>query len=279
MYSSILATVNEHLNSEISSRYALNLARVCNARLYLVFIAEKSMISETVSLAERAIHRLFNLALKSGIEVEAITETGDILDEVKRIVKREKIDIVFTSTRREDVEKRFYTGTISRRLLTGLSCSVALVRVVHTGRIHPDKILIPVKSKIDHIEERAFFISAMSRAFNSKLYIFHAKEPVIKFLHGEVHLDHRDIEMRLTDDIMRFIRTLREYDVDFEERLITGFPSKSIIFEAFSKRHDLIVMGATERFLLSSVFKGNPVEELMRETPCDLIILKPRHED
>jgi len=38
-------------------------------------------------------------------------------------------------------------------------------------------------------------------------------------------------------------------------------------------------MGASERSLLSSILKGNPVEEVLRETPCDLIILKPRHEN
>ncbi len=135
MYSSILATVNEHLNSEISSRYALNLAKTCKAKLYLVFVADKTMSPEAIFFAERAIHRLFNLGIKSGIDVEAITETGKIVDEIKKIMKKERIDLVFTSTKREDVEKRFYTVTVSMRLLTVLPCSVALIRVVHTGRI------------------------------------------------------------------------------------------------------------------------------------------------
>ncbi len=279
MYSSILATVNEHLNSEISSRYALNLARACKAKLYLVFIADRTMSPEAISLAERAIHRLFNLGIKSGIDVEAITETGKIVDEIMKIVKKERIDLVFTSTRREDVKKRFYTGTVSKRLFEVLPCSVALVRVVHTGRIHPKKILVPVKARINHLKERVYFISQMSRAFNSKLYIFHAVEPIMRFFHGDVRPEHGDIESRLTEDIKRFIYLLREYGVELEERLIAGFPSKNIIIEAFSKRHDLIIMGATERSLLRSVFEGSPVEDLMRETPCDLIIFRPCHED
>ncbi|HDH02033.1 MAG TPA: hypothetical protein ENH17_02765 [Nitrospirae bacterium] len=54
---------------------------------------------------------------------------------------------------------------------------------------------------------------------------------------------------------------------------------RSITIEAASKRHDLIIMGASERSLPASILKGNPVEDVLRETPCNLIILKPRHED
>jgi nucleotide-binding universal stress UspA family protein len=49
--------------------------------------------------------------------------------------------------------------------------------------------------------------------------------------------------------------------------------------EAFVKRHDLIIMGASERSFWASLLQGNPVVEVLREAPCNLIILKPRHED
>jgi len=43
MYKKILSAVNEHLNSEISARYALSMARVCRAKFYLCFIASRGM--------------------------------------------------------------------------------------------------------------------------------------------------------------------------------------------------------------------------------------------
>jgi len=84
---------------------------------------------------------------------------------------------------------------------------------------------------------------------------------------------------RLPGDISDFMEYLRRYKIDFEERLVPGSIWRSITIEAASKRHDLIIMGASERSLLSSFLKGNPVEDVLRETPCDLIILKPRYED
>src|SRR3972149_8588431 len=151
MYTKILAATNEHLNSEISARYALNLAKASGAKLFLCFIAEKDTPRLSFDRAEDAIKRLFIKAKDMDIQVESITETGEPVKEIGKIVRHEGINIVFASTRREDIENRFYAGTIARSLSLRLSCSVALVRVVHTGKIHPHTILVPVKARISHI--------------------------------------------------------------------------------------------------------------------------------
>jgi nucleotide-binding universal stress UspA family protein len=279
MYTKILAAINEHLNSEISARYALNLARACGAKLYICFIAEKDVLRSSIDKAEEAMGRLFNAAMGMNIQVEVITESGEPVQEIGKIVRHEGIDIVFASTRREDIERRFYAGTIARSLSLKLPCSVALVRVAHMGRIHPKKILVPLKARIDYIGERAYFTGKMAEGFGSKIFVFHSTKPLTKFFHGEIHLTPVEWEKRLPKDISDFMTHLREYGISYEGRLLPGAIARSITIEAASKRHDLIIMGASERSLLSSFLKGNPVEDVLRETPCDLIILKPRHED
>lgn len=277
MYKKILAAVNEHLNSEISARYALNLAGVCNTRYYLCFIADKSLSQSSFERAEEAMKRLFIEAEERNIQVESITETGDPVREIDRIVRKESIDMVFAATRREDIERRFYSGTIARKLSLSLPCSVALVRVVHVGRTHPREILVPLKAKIDHVEERTYFTAKTAQAFDSKVFLFHSPEPLSKFFHGELHLTPLEWEKKLPKDISHFIEHMRRYKIIHTGRIVPGRIGRTIAIEAFSKRHDLIIMGASERSLLSSIFKGNPVEELLRDTPCDLIILRPRH--
>lgn len=279
MYTKILATVNEHLNSEISARYALNLARTCGAKVFFCFIAEQDLSKSSFDRAGDAMKRLFMEAEKGDIEAESITGTGDPVREIEKIVRHEKINIVFASTRREDVEKRFYAGTVARSLSLHLPCSVALVRVVHMGRVRPKNILIPLKAKINHIKERAYFTAKMAESFESKVFIFHATEPITKFFHGELHLTPVEWGKRLPKDISDVMEYLSRYKIDFEGKLVPGAIGRSITIEAASKRQDLIIMGASERSLLSSLLKGNPVEDVLRETPCDLIIFKPRHED
>lgn len=279
MYTKILAAVNEHLNSEISARYALNLARASGGKLYICFVAEKGMSRLSFNRAEEAMKRLFNEAMDKNIQVESITETGEPVKEIDKIVRHEGINIVFASTRREDVEKRFYAGTVARSLSLNLPCSVALVRVVHMGRVRPKNILLPLKAKINHIKERAYFTAKLAESFESKVFVFHATKPITKFFHGEIHLSPVEWGKRLPKDISDFMEYLRKYGIAYEGRLTPGAIARSITIEAASKRHDLVIMGASGRSLLSSFLKGNPVEDVLRETPCDLIILKPRHED
>lgn len=278
MYKKMLAAVNEHLNSEVTARYAVNVAKTLDAKLFICFIAEKGMDRSRIAAAQDAMQRLFNEARDLGIDSEAITETGDAVEEIGRIVRHEKIGIAFASTRREDIKRRFYTGTIARKLLLRLPCSVALMRVVHTGRVRPKKVLVPLKARIDHVKERASFVAAMAGAFSSQVYIFHVPKRITKFFHGEVHLTPDEWQKRLPADISKFMEHLREQKIESESTLSPGRTGRNISIEAFAKRHDVIIMGASERSLWTALVLGNPVEVVLRETPCDLIILKPRHE-
>ena len=278
-YPRILAAVNEHLNSEIAARYALRLARVCESKFYVCFIAGKGLARPDFESAENAVKRLFVEANRENVPVESIVETGDPVRRLQEIVRQEQVSLVFASTRREDIQRRFYAGTVARALLLRLPCSVALVRVAHTGQIHPRRIFVPLKARMDHVHERAFFAARLAQAFHSNLFLFHVTRPISRLFHGEIHLSPHEWGKRLPGQVSEFMERIREQQVDFEERIAPGTVGRSITVEAASKRHDLIVMGASQRSLLSSLFQGNPVEEVLRETPCDLIILMPRHED
>jgi hypothetical protein len=88
MYTKILAAVNEHLNSEISAQYALNLAKACEAKLFLCFIAEKNMPRLSFDKAEDAIKRLFIKAKDMNLQVESLTQTGEPVKEIRINEKR-----------------------------------------------------------------------------------------------------------------------------------------------------------------------------------------------
>jgi len=101
---------------------------------------------------------------------------------------------------------------------------------------------------------------------------------VSKFFHGEIHLTPIEWAENLPKDISDFMEHMKRYRIAHAGRSVPGSIGRMITIEAFSKRHDLIIMGARQRSMLSSILKGNPVEEVLRNTPCDLIILKPRRE-
>lgn len=279
MYKRILAAVNEHWNSEIAARYALHLAKACQAKLYLCFIAESNLSRSDIESAEDSLKRLFLEAEEMGLPVESITETGKPVPAIEGIAQRERIDLVFASTRREDVERRFYARTKARSLSLRLPCSVALVRVVHAGKLPPSRILVPLKARIPHGRERAFFTAKMAEAFQARVLVFHAPKPVTRLFRGEMHLTPLEWEEKLPKGLADFMAHLREQGVPLEGRLAPGAVGRGITTEAASRRHDLIIMGASRRSLWSALWRGNPVEDVLRETPCNLMILKPVHED
>ena len=222
MYRKILAAVNEHLNSEIAARYALHLAKACEAKLHLSFIAEGDFSRSDIESAEDALKRLFLEAEEMGLCVESITETGDLIQQIERTVRREGIDLAFASTRREDVEKRFYAGTKSRNLSLRLPCSVALVRVVHAGKAYPDLILVPLKERANHVPEQAFFTGKMAEAFQARVLLFHAPKPVTRLFHGEIHLTPLEWETRLPKSLSEFMRHLSRFPIQLEGRMAPG---------------------------------------------------------
>jgi nucleotide-binding universal stress UspA family protein len=279
MYKRILAAVNEHLNSEVAARYALQLARTCEAQLSLCFVTAKDTLPSVFDRAQEAMKRLFIEAESAGINVESVTKTGQAVKEIAATVRNEGIDLVFAATRREDLERRFYAGTVARSLSLKLPCSVALVRVVHMGKIRPTKILVPLKAKINRVKERAWFAAKMAESFDAKIIVFHAPRPITKFLHGEIHLTPYEWEKRMPADISAFREYVKTLNIELEGFLEPGAASKSITIQASAKRHDLIIMGASERSMFSSLLRGSPVEAVLRETPCDLIILSPCDED
>jgi nucleotide-binding universal stress UspA family protein len=276
MYDNVLAAVNEHLNSEVAAHYALYLAKLANARITFCAIAEKGLTDKAFQAAEAAVKRLARAAHEVGVEADCVLHTGDPLEQIKKVVTTEKIGLVFAATRHEDVQKRFYAHTTSRQLSLHLPCSVALVRVVRPGKVHPKTILVPLKARIDHIAERVFFTALMAGAFGARIHLFHATKPMTRFFRGEVHLTPVEWEARLPADISLFVDQLDRYDVSHEKKLIPGRAERSITIEAASKRHDLIIMGASERRPWNSLFRESPVERVLRETICNLIILRPK---
>lgn len=276
MYSRILAAVNEHLTSEIMARYAVEFARASNCKLYFCYIAEKNAPSDAVENANAALKRLQAVSESQGVNWDSITGSGDPVEKIKEIVQEESIDLVFASARHKDVQNRFFSQTTASRFSLELPCSFALVRVVHMARLRPREILVPVKARISHLAEKAFFCAMMAKAFDSRIFLFHARKPITRFFSGEVRPRSVELEESIPEDMEQFIKILDSYSVKHEKKLFPGAAGPAISIEAATKRSDLIIMGASRRSFLSSLFRENPVEDVIRRTPCNLIILAPR---
>ncbi len=276
MYERILAAINEHSNSEAAARYAVALAQVCKASLTLAFVAPAGLDLTLVREAEAALERLFLEASAKGVEVESLVQAGDPLPHLQALAREKHIDLAFAATRREDLSRRYFVQTLSQRLLLTLPCSVALVRVVHPGRLFPGHILVPLRGRLTHLEERAFFVGRLAAAYQARVTLFHAPRSLASLFQGKRPLPPDEREADILEKMEEFVSHLARHRVEARQRFRGGPVAAAITTEAAFNRHDLIIMGASARGLWQSVLHGNPVEEVLRASPCNLIIHLPR---
>ena len=275
MYRNVLAAVNQHTNSEVAARYAVSFAKSCGARLTLMFAAPEGVERDVLRRAEAALDRLFVEAESAGVEVESVVAKGDPVERIRAHVKEGGIDIVFAATRHEDVGRRFFVRTVARELMLRLPCAVVMTRVVRMERARPRNILVPLRGREPGLPERARFVARLAEAFGAKVTLFHAPRPLAGFFKGEAHLKHAQMVERIPADVEEFTKQLEKSGVPHEKRAAHGAVARSITTEAAARRSDLIVMGASQRSLLATLIAGNPVEEVLRETPCSLMIFRP----
>jgi len=277
MYKKILAAVNEYTNSEMAARYAISVAKSCRARLTLMSVSPQGASPGALRKEEAALERLSIEAEWHGVVTEKVVVPGEPLESIAGHVREHGIDLVFIATRREEVARRLFVNTLSRKMMLKLPCSVAAVRVVRMERAAPRKILVPLRGGRQFDEERAYFIARLAEGSGSRVTLFHLPEPITKFFHGETHLRPSERDEVIPRDIVEFMDELGRQGIPHEKRTATGSVSRTITSEAAFGRSDLIVMGASQRSLIRSFIKGNPMEEVLRETPCNLIIFRPRH--
>ena len=146
--------------------------------------------------------------------------------------------------------------------------------ILFVYRIHPQNILVPYRGLSARPREKAFFVGKLAEAFGAAVTVFHTPEPPTSFFRGVIQ--GAGTMKPLAGEMDRFLKHLEEFRLSPETRLGRGPAGRAITMEAAAQRNDLIIMGASERGLWESLVSGNPVEQVLRETPCNLIILLPR---
>jgi nucleotide-binding universal stress UspA family protein len=271
MYQRILTAVDESLNAHAAARYAIALAQACGATLFVAGILTPTMTGTEEGAMAQSAGALVSEATQRGVLATHLIERGDVVQTLKTLVHTHHIDVVMTASRRHDVEQRYFLRTVPQRLLAALHCSLIIVRVVHLGLLaHPRQILVPVLGGAFDLAERVYLVSHLAAHFHAKLVVFHTLEQVRR--RGQA-VPHEAGARR----VRTFVDNLREAGTEPEVRIVIGpLVGEAIMQEAARHRHDLIIMGASQRSLFSKWRRGNPVEDVMRRTPCDLFICRSR---
>lgn len=241
MYKKILAEVDERLTSESGARYGLKFAKIGNASLYLCFIHKKEAKFEK---AEATLKRVFLEAEKSNLKVECIIKEGERLEELREIIKKEKIDIAFVPS--DDFKQ-----------ISKLPCSIAMVKIINMGKLSPKRILFILKGKVNYLKEKAIFIENLSKIFHARVYInYFGKD----------------------ENIEKLFSILKKHEIKIESKVFHKFSLKTVMFQALSKKIELLVMEQEKSGFLG-IIKPDSMSKLIENPPCNLIIFKPYHKE
>lgn len=271
----ILAAVDGSFHAIIAARYSFVLAKGFNATLFVATVIPKNMGKAGQKEAEQGIEKILQEGRAMELDIEGIIMEGDVVAAIDDFAKNNNLDMVVASTRKPHKDKRFFLESITSRLMAKLPCSVIGIKITNPGRsIRPEKILMPVIGDGYKDKERADIAEAFSKIFDSKITVFHVTE--LKDSHIK-KLDRQEKERLSSSEEKRISSlsdALRKRGINFSEKIAVGSSAREeIIYEASHNKYDLIIAGATTRNIIKRIVSGNPVEEILRDTPCDVMLV------
>lgn len=213
--------------------------------------------------------RIAGRAREVGVDAEGIIERGAVVPAIRNVVEDYGVDVVLAAARRADVERRFFVRSVSRELTVSLPISVFVIRVMRPGRPAPyRRILAPVSDSKYKRGERLDLLTNLARHFNSRVVLFNVQEVAYPTIRWLTLRKGQRVVGSLADE-------LRERGVEVDTRVEIDTQARRTILIEAAGGYDLMVLGASRRNILKQVVSGNPIEEALRNAPCDTMIWKP----
>ena len=145
MYTNIMVAVDGSPSSQRALDEGLKVARSCGARLFAVFVVDKSLLitfggrmdpdallaeirRDGASVLQRAERTIAHAAVNGEAELVE-TELGEsVTERLQRYVADRSIDLAVIGSHGRRGVRRLFLGSVAERFLRGSSCPVLLVR-------------------------------------------------------------------------------------------------------------------------------------------------------
>jgi nucleotide-binding universal stress UspA family protein len=267
MYKRIVMIVDSGIETKFVSSYALLIARVSRAKLYLVPAFRDSEVLANIE-------EIRSLAESEGVETEQLSIKESVVREVNKLVRDKPMDLIVVVLKGER-DGRFFIGTLAQRLMKHAQASVIGVRIVKARPItHHRKLLVPISNREYHFKERLFLIDNLSKSLNLNVSLFRCiKSRGRSFDRDEMEDIFKESEGYLSP----FKDDLRGSGVATDVRVqVCENATDSILDEAMSGRFDLLLVHALKRNVVKEFLGSNEMEEIIRRTPANLLLWKSR---
>ncbi len=259
------------------ARYAMRMAaRLPDPRLRVLYVEDRQLSKASV---EKRLARIEAACAEWSlpIEVTVAPEQTSVAATILGLVPEDPAHFLVCGTRVRQKARGFLADTVSEQLLRVGRCQVLSVRVMQPGLLGgPRSFLVPMSGRPEGIRVGLPFF---------RLLVPGASEVELLLVHRVSHRRFRQIGHA---EAARLIQHGQQYVSDLKRSLGTelGLPlgridgtavlsddiPKEIAIHAGKHRSQLIYMGASVSSLRKRSAYANPIEQVLRDAPCDVAI-------
>jgi nucleotide-binding universal stress UspA family protein len=284
----ILCPVDFYPASERAVDYAVILAENYGAQLTLLHVVApilpsaygvrvdlKSLVQALKEESARKLQQLNRKAKSAKVPVECIVRTGEIHQEIKRIVSSARIDFVVMGTHGRRGIERWVLGSVAEQLLRSIR-----VPLLTIGRREgTEKVPLAIR----RILVTTDFSEGTSEAIAYAFSIAQECQAHISILHvlGNVGADtsekYREIlTKKIGDQLKKLIPPEARGWWDAKTRVETGLPFKVILKTVEKESIDLLVMNVHGKQGLDRSLLDSTAERVVRAASCPVLMIPAR---
>ena len=138
MYMKILVPLDGSKYSEKALLHACDMAKNYHANLTLLYVVEKSIPFNLLDRKEylemlrkfgnKVLTKGKKTATERGVDSKIIMKEGNVANEVVKIAKKEKYNLVIVGSKGLGATTRFFLGSVSNKLANNSPCSILIVK-------------------------------------------------------------------------------------------------------------------------------------------------------
>lgn len=265
----LLLSADGSVLCEGAVREAINLAKTCGSKLYIISVAEVPEFPEfiaTPSMAEkleadtkRYLESLKEKAEKEGVSCEILVRSGVepyqyIVDEAAK----NNVEIIIMGRRGRTGLQRLMMGSVTAKVIGHAPCKFLVVP--KDAKLTFEKILIATDGSIYSELASREAISIAKRSGGSLIALSVAK---------------RDENLPVAKESVDMVRQVAEREgIKVEALTLKGEPYEVIVKTAEQKNAGLIVVGSYGRTGIERLLMGSVTERVIGHSGCAVLVVK-----
>lgn len=260
-------------------RYAIRLAKASGTALEVVYVDDGVLTA--AGLESRLVH-LREVASVSGVDValrHLPGKPGGVATALAAEVPAGAGRIIVLGLRGRESGRGLLHGTVAERLLRARRHDVLAIRVVSPGLMgHARHVLFSISENPDSARRAEPFLRLFAPEL-TRLSLLTVVSPRLGRISNPTSRDLRALGARGMDHLLRVESRLRgalgrfEVPLDPQVAVSWDWPTEITRYAARA-RADLVLLGSTERTLMTRFVFGNPLERVLHDAGCDVAIFR-----